>query len=356
MKSLKIALIIVKRFAIENIIFMITLCILVSTSLKLIQHIKEYSTYKKNILNFKSDLISPKGNQIEQINSLLNINTKSESDFKDYIPYTLYSTLANDHRLQFEDGQNYQSAKQQSLQLAPFLFLNSNIGLVLATEDSFYKIFFPNSLNEFPSDDALSISDKIAHQKHLAIGDTVTIQTNLNANLTETVEIPLKIQSIHPESNTPWSQLTIVSLKFILNQLKNKTSSPQMIWKNQIIHGILIDSTSETTQAARNDLDTLVNKRTVAVYSHSDKLIESAFRIMGFSSEKETQQNYLIILLGLIGLLTLGYFHTKSILKIRKHLIQSLFENKDINLILVLSLLIVTLPAISLSWIFISMY
>ena len=356
MRNFKIALIMTRRFAVENIIYILMLCVSVTTSFKLVQHIEEYATYKKSVLSFKSDLISPKGNQIEQINSLLKINTKSEEDFKDYIPYTLYTTLANDRHIQFEDGQGYSSAKQQYLPLAPYLFLNSNVGLAIATEESFYKMFFPNNTTEFPNDDYVSIPYNIAHQKSLKIGDTIIIKTNLNANLTEAAEIPLKIKSIHSASESPWSQLTVVSLKFILEQLKNKQSAPQMIWKNQVINGVLVDSTNSSSQDARNNLDSLVNKRTVAVYSHSDKLIESAFRIMGFTSEKEAQQNYLIILLGLIGLLTLGFFHTKSILKIKKHLQQSLYENNDINLILALSLLIVTLPAIGLSWIFIYLY
>ncbi len=294
MSPFRLAYLSLTRRKLSSFIALLSIAISVATSGVLLRLYLLTSERFSTIAGGSDAIVGAKSGGIDILLGALNL----EGDYPGFLPQKLFDSLEAQEKVRFEDGASSEPSYIKAV--IPYLYF-AKLGnyRVVGTNASFFdhnhiKLGFSSgSLWTKPT--SLVIGSALAEARSLTVGSPVKI--SLWTGSKDSLQGPplsFEISGVLAPTHSAWDYAAYVDYKFAQSVLSQVNLGDSTIWQNQVLNYFLISIDPK----GRNQLESLINKRTVGQVAWVEDEKSHLQKLTGTGREIGFLISALVMLLG----------------------------------------------------------
>lgn len=294
MSPFRLAFLSLTRRKISSFIALLSIAISVATSGVLLRLYLLTSERFSTIAGGCDAIVGAKSGGIDILLGALNL----EGTYPGFLPQKLFDSLEAQEKVKFEDGTNSEPSYIKAV--IPYLYF-AKLGnyRVIGTNANFFEhnntqlTYSSGSLWTKPT--SLVIGSALAESKSLRVGSLVKISIWTGAkNDSSTKPLTFEISGILNPTHSAWDYAAYIQYQFAQSVLSQVNLGEATIWQNQVLNYFLISIDPK----GRNQLESLINKRTVGQVAWVEEEKAHLEKLTGTGREIGFLISALVMLLG----------------------------------------------------------
>ena len=294
MSPFRLAFLSLTRRKISSFIALLSIAISVATSGVLLRLYLLTSERFSTIASAGDAIVGAKSGGIDILLGALNL----EGEYPGFLPQKLFESLAAQEKVKFEDGAN--SEPNYLRAVVPFLYF-AKLGSyrVIGTNPDFFdkfatKLHFSTG-GIWTKPTSLVVGSAVAASQSLEVGSSAKIHLWTGSkNSLESPPLSFEVSGVLTPTHSDWDYAAFVNYQFAQSVFSQVNLGDSTIWQNQVLNYFLISIDLK----GRNQLESLINKRTVGQVAWVEQEKAHLARLTGAGREIGFLISALVMLLG----------------------------------------------------------